>query len=81
MDFAADQSLMLPESDALREAFTAHLVLPDVLSKLPNAKLFISYSDHVSIELGNLVMPEYVSYKFHSNRFGVNINEVKVVTK
>ncbi|KAI1720687.1 phosphatidylethanolamine-binding protein domain-containing protein [Ditylenchus destructor] len=63
MDFAADQSLMLPESDALREAFTAHLVLPDVLSKLPNAKLFVSYSDHVSIELGNLVMPEYVDFR------------------
>ncbi|KAI1719453.1 phosphatidylethanolamine-binding protein [Ditylenchus destructor] len=63
MDFAADQALMLPESDALREAFTAHLVLPDVISKLPNAKLFISYSDHVSIELGNLVMPEYVDFR------------------
>ena len=64
MDFAADQALMLPESDALKETFTAHLVLPDVISKLPDAKLFVSYSDHVSIELGNLVMPEYVSFQF-----------------
>lgn len=61
MDFANDQTLMPPESDILKEAFTAHLVLPDVISKLPETKLVVNYSDHVSIELGNLVMPEYVT--------------------
>uniref|UniRef100_A0A915DAV3 Uncharacterized protein n=1 Tax=Ditylenchus dipsaci TaxID=166011 RepID=A0A915DAV3_9BILA len=63
MDFSTGESMLVPEGDTLKEAFSAHLVLPDVLNRLPEAKLHISYSDHISIELGNLVMPEYIDLK------------------
>lgn len=64
MNFSNDTSLSDTDSAgtaALREAFTAHLVVPDIIAKMPERKLIVDYSDHVSVELGNLVMPEYVS--------------------
>lgn len=50
----------------LEEAFSSHLVIPDVLGAFPNQQLNVSYRDNSFISLGNLIIPENViNYNFY----------------
>lgn len=60
-----DENLLLSESEIIvKESFTSHLVVPDVINRLPESKLDISFSNNTIIQLGNLIMPEYVNFLF-----------------
>ena len=45
------------------DGFHAHLVVPDVLDKAPTEKLPVSFGDSAPIVMGNLLVPEDVSFE------------------
>ena len=62
MKSAREVTYSILGNEEFLDGFNAHLVVPDVLEKSPPETLPVTYGDGNSIEMGNLLIPEDVSY-------------------
>lgn len=62
MSFITKNTFLNANKIILKDSITAHLVIPDVINILPESKLDISYNDNTTLRLGNLILPEYVTF-------------------